>query len=323
MSFVKPFNEINKGDAALAGGKGASLGEMTQVGIPVPPGFVVLSSAFERFLKETRLHEDIDAIIHGVNHQEMQTVEHASEQIQALILAAAMPQDVAEEIKNSFQKLGAEYVAVRSSATAEDSSSAAWAGQLDTFLNTKEENLLANVQKCWASLFTPRAIFYRFEQGLHEVHISVAVAVQKMVESEYSGIAFSVHPVTEDRNQLIIEAGFGLGEAIVSGQVTPDSYVVEKEPRKIREVSVSTQERGLYRVPAGGNEWIDIPEPKASSQVLTEAQILELSELILKIEKHYGFPCDIEWAYACPEQDRGEGGKFYITQSRPITTLSQ
>src|SRR3989344_7699450 len=314
MSFVKPFNEINKGDAALAGGKGASLGEMTQAGIPVPPGFVVLSSAFERFLKETRLHEDIDAIIHGVNHQEMQTVEHASEQIQALILAAAMPQDVAEEIKNSFQKLGAEYVAVRSSATAEDSSSAAWAGQLDTFLNTKEENLLANVQKCWASLFTPRAIFYRFEQGLHEVHISVAVAVQKMVESEYSGIAFSVHPVTEDRNQLIIEAGFGLGEAIVSGSITPDSYVVEKEPRRIIDTNINTQTRALYRIDSGGNEWKNILEPKASSQVLTEKQILELSELILRIEGHYGFPCDIEWAY--------EGGHFYITQSRPITTLA-
>ncbi|MDP1619910.1 MAG: PEP/pyruvate-binding domain-containing protein, partial [bacterium] len=167
---------------------------------------------------------------------------------------------------------------------------------------------------CWASLFTPRAIFYRFEKNLHKQKISVAVVVQKMVESEFSGIAFSVHPVTEDYNQLIIEAGFGLGEAIVSGQITPDSYVVEKNPRNILDINVSTQERGIYRAKNGGNEWRDIPEPQASAQVLTEKQILELSEIILGIEKHYGFPCDIEWAF--------EGGKFYIVQSRPITTLN-
>ncbi len=136
-----------------------------------------------------------------------------------------------------------------------------------------------------------------------------------MVNSEVSGIAFSVHPVTEDRNQLIIEAGFGLGEAIVSGQVTPDSYVVEKEPRRIIDTNISTQSRALYRVKAGGNEWIDIPEPKASSQVLTEKQILEFADLIMRIENHYGFPCDIEWAF--------EKNKFYITQSRPITTLNK
>jgi len=207
-------------------------------------------------------------------------------------------------------------VAVRSSATAEDSSSAAWAGQLDSFLNTTEKTLLANVQKCWASLFTPRAIFYRFEKGLHNNKISVAVVIQKMIESEVSGIAFSVHPVTQDHNQLIIEAGYGLGEAIVSGQITPDSYVIEKNPRRIIDRNVSTQERGIYRKPKeGGNEWQNIPQDKGKKQKLTDGQILELSELILKIENHYGTPQDIEWAY--------ENNKFYITQSRPITTLGK
>ena len=153
-----------------------------------------------------------------------------------------MPKDIGTAIQKEYKKLDAEYVAVRSSATAEDSASAAWAGQLDSFLNTTEKDLLKNIQKCWASLFTPRAIFYRYEKGLHKQKISVAVVVQKMVESEVSGIAFSVHPVTEDRNQLIIEAGFGLGEAIVSGQITPDSYVVEKEPRRIIDKNVSEQE---------------------------------------------------------------------------------
>lgn len=315
MDFTKDFKNIDKNDVAIAGGKGASLGEMTQAGIPVPPGFVVLSAAFESFLKETGLHAEIDSILHAVNRQEVHTVENASEQIRGLILAASMPEDIATEIKNQFKKLNTKFVAVRSSATAEDSSSAAWAGQLDSFLNTTNKSILQNVRKCWASLFTPRAIFYRFEQNLHEKHISVAVVVQKMIESETSGIAFSVHPVTEDKNQLIIEAGFGLGEAIVSGQITPDSYVVEKKPKKIIETNIATQTKALYGNSVGGNEWKKIPEPMASSRVLDDDQILELSDIITRIENHYGFPCDIEWAY--------EKGKFYIVQSRPITTLQK
>ncbi|MDP3697006.1 MAG: PEP/pyruvate-binding domain-containing protein, partial [Candidatus Taylorbacteria bacterium] len=212
---TQDFNNLNKNDVAIAGGKGASLGEMTsafatsfvkdfgrskkasadkQAGNPVPPGFVVLSSAFERFLEETDLHSEIDSILHKVNHKEIHTVENASEEIKALILEAKMPSNIASEVKEEFKKLDSKYVAVRSSATAEDSSTAAWAGQLESHLNTTKEDLLEKVQKCWASLFTPRAIFYRFEKGLHEQHISVAVVVQKMVESEVSGIAFSVHP---------------------------------------------------------------------------------------------------------------------------------
>lgn len=311
--FTKLFSQISKMDAAIAGGKGASLGEMMQAGIPVPPGFIILANAFERFLEETDLNVEIDAILDSVNTKEMHTVEDASEKIQAMVLNVKMPADIATEIIDFYKKLDARYVAVRSSATAEDSASATWAGQLDTFLNTTKETLLMNVQKCWASLFTPRAIFYRFKKELHKQKISVAVVVQNMVDSEYSGIAFSVHPVTENPNQLIIEAGIGLGEAVVSGQITPNSYVVEKEPRRIIDTNVSTQARALHRANSGGNEWKDIQEPKASLQVLTNKKILELSELVLRIEKLYGFPCDIEWAY--------EKGCFFITQSRAITTL--
>ena len=247
MSFVRPFINISKADTTLAGGKGASLGEMMQAGIPVPPGFVVLAVAFERFLRESELHTQIDSILHTVRHQEMQSVEKAAAEIKALILNAEMPKDIAAEITAAHHTLGAKWVAVRSSATAEDSASAAWAGQLDTYLNTTAADLLDKVKHCWASLFTPRAIFYRFEKNLHEQHISVAVVVQKMVESEVSGIAFSVHPVTEDHNQLIIESGFGLGEAIVSGQITPDSFVVEKDSLKIVEQNVTAQEKMLVR----------------------------------------------------------------------------
>ena len=310
MEFIRNFNKLGKHDAAIAGGKGASLGEMTQAGIPVPPGFVILSGAFEQFIEETDLNVEIDAILHSVDHKRINTVDDASEKIKALILGAQMPEDIAKEIQKFFKNLNSKYVAVRSSATAEDSASAAWAGQLDSFLNTTKEDLLEKVKLCWASLFTPRAIFYRFEKELHKQKISVAVVVQKMVESEVSGIAFSVHPVTQDRNQLIIEAGFGLGESIVSGQITPDSYVVEKEPRKIIDKNIATQTKGIYR-----EGWKEIKETEGSKQALSDKQILELSEMILNIENHYGFPVDIEWAL--------EGGKFYIVQSRPITTLSE
>ena len=314
QTYTKKFTELNKSSANIAGGKGASLGEMTQAGIPVPDGFVILSTTFDQFIKDADLIQEIEAILYKVDHREMHTVESASEKIQGLVKNAVIPESISTEIEKQFKNLDAQYVAVRSSATAKDGQDHSWAGQLDSFLNTTEKYLLEKVQNCWASLFTPRAIFYRLEKGLHTTQISVAVVVQKMVNSEVSGIAFSVHPVTEDGNQLIIEAGYGLGEAIVSGSITPDSYVVEKEPRKIIDINVATQTEALYRNLEGGNTWKNIHEPRASSQVLTETQILELSDIILNIEKHYGFPCDIEWAF--------ENGKFYIVQSRPITTLN-
>jgi len=312
MEIIREFEKLSKNDADLAGGKGASLGEMTQAGIPVPPGFVVLSSAFEKFLEETDLNVEIESVLDSVNHNQIHTIEHASEKIQSLILNAKMPKDIEEEIQKFFKKLDSEYVAVRSSATAEDGADHAWAGQLESYLNTTEESLLEKVKKCWASLFTARAIFYRFEKQLHKQKISVAVVVQKMIESEVSGIAFSVHPITQDRNQLIIEAGYGLGEAIVSGSITPDSYVVEKEPRKIIDKNISEQKRAIFRS-ENNNNWIMISKEKRGMQKLADNDIMALSEIVINIEKHYGFACDIEWAF--------EGNKFYIVQSRPITTL--
>ncbi len=314
MDLIKDFKEISKSDSLIAGGKGASLGEMTQAGIPVPPGFVILSAVFDRFIEETDLNVEIDAALDEVNVKEVHTLENASEKIQAMIISKETPEDIKEEILKYFKKLDSKFVAVRSSATSEDSASAAWAGQLDSFLNTTKETLLENVKKCWASLFTPRAIFYRFEKRLEKDKIAVAVVVQKMVESEESGIAFSVHPVTQDENQIIIEAGFGLGEAIVSGSITPDSYVIDKQGFNILDINVNEQNRALYKKSKGGNEWKELGE-KGKKQVLSEKEIIELSKLIVKIEDHYGFPCDIEWAK--------EKGKFYIVQSRPITTLSE
>lgn len=315
-TFVKSFKRISRDDVGEAGGKGASLGEMTGAGIPVPPGFVVLANAFDEFLKITDLNVELDAVLDNVNHEVVSEVEEASAKINRLIMDADLPDKIAEETMAAFKKLDAKYVAVRSSATAEDSRDAAWAGQLDTFLNTTEENLLENVRKCWSSLFTPRAVFYGFEKGFHchkeegrgSKVISVAVVVQKMIQSEVSGIAFSVHPVTRDKDQLIIEAGFGLGESIVQGAITPDSYVVEKSERKILDKNITTQERGIFR-----EGWQDLPKEKGSKPTLDDDEVLELAELVVKIEELYGFPVDVEWARA--------KGKFYVTQSRPITTL--
>jgi pyruvate, water dikinase len=315
MKFVKSFKELNKKDVNMAGGKGASLGEMTNAKIPVPPGFVILSNAFEYFLKENRLNKEIETILKKINHREIKEVEKASEKVREIILAGKIPKDILIEIKDTFKKLNSKYVAVRSSATAEDGALHAWAGQLDSYLNTTSRTLENNIKKCFASLFTPRAIFYRFEKGLNDSFISLAVVVQKMVNSEKAGVAFSVHPVTENKNQIIIEGSWGLGEAIVSGQVTPDGYVIEKKPKNILDVNLAEKSRGLFRKENGGNVWKNLPSKKANVQCLSNKEILKLSEIILQIEKHYGFPCDIEWAY--------EKDKFYITQSRPITTLKK
>ena len=315
MVFTKTFNQINMNSVNIAGGKGASLGEMTHAKIPVRPGYVVLSTTFEKFIESTEgMKEEIDAVLDSVDHKITHTVEDASERIQSIIKNAEVPEDISEEIIKEFEKLDSTFVAVRSSATAEDSTDAAWAGQLDTFLNTTKANLINHVRDCWASLFTPRAIFYRFEKELQKHKISVAVVVQKMVQSEVAGIAFSVHPVTQDRNQMIIEAGFGLGEAVVSGQITPDSYIVDKQDETLIDINVSEQERGMYmKKDKLGNEWVDLALDKKGLQKLSKDQILELAKLIIKIEKHYNFPVDVEWAL--------EKDVFYITQSRPITTL--
>jgi pyruvate, water dikinase len=312
--FTRNFTELDKNDTSIAGGKGASLGEMTQTGIPVPPGFVILAQTFDIFIEEKHFIEEIAGLLDQVNHEDTSSVEKASEKIQSLILNAEIPIEIVTEVKGKFSELEAEFVAVRSSATAEDGASASWAGELESFLNTTEKTLIENIKRCWASLFTPRAIFYRFEKGLHKSKVSVAVVVQKMIQSEISGIAFSVHPVTEDKSQLIIEAGWGLGEAIVGGQVTPDSYVVDKRDLSIIDIYNSEQAEELIKKPNGGNEWVTVKDEKVNQQKLTREQIINLTKLIIKIEDHYNFPVDIEWAL--------ENDEIYITQSRPITTLS-
>src|SRR3989338_6937836 len=307
---------------------------MSQAKIPVPPGFVVLASAFDRFLHETDLEVDVEAQQKKVNHRDINSVEKYSVVIRDLIHDSRMPQDLQHEIMSAYASLAKSkgqiansikshkllaishelfYVAVRSSATAEDSSQASWAGELESYLSTTEKNLLGRVKQCWSSLFTPRAIFYRHEKRLHRAKVSVAVVVQAMVESEVAGIAFTVHPVTKDKNQIIIEAGWGLGEAVVSGQITPDSYVLHKKDYSVIDLHTARQEKKLVRNQKGnGDCWVSVPEKLRTKQKLTTAQIKTLAELCMRVERHERFPCDIEWALV--------RGKFYLLQSRPITT---
>lgn len=312
MELIRNFSLIGKNDVGIAGGKGASLGEMTRAKIPVPPGFVVLASAFDRFLDETDIGSEIEAIAHKVKHTDINSVDRASNEIRDLILDAKFPRDLAAAVGEQFRRLKAPLVAVRSSATAEDSSVASWAGELESYLNTAKANLLTNIQKCWASLFTPRAIFYRREKKLHKAKVSVAVVVQAMVQSDVSGICFTVHPVTKDYGQMVIEAGWGLGEAIVGGKITPDTYIVHKPRGIILEKNISEQAMMIVR-DGNGTAEKPVPQAKRGRQKFPDAKIIALAKLCQQIERHYGKPQDIEWSLA--------QGKLYILQSRPITTL--
>ena len=311
--FTKNFKQLSYKDVGEADGKGASLGEMSGAKLPVPPGFVVLAKAFDQFLRETDLEVEVAAILKKVNYKDINSVDKASNVIRDLIHDQPMPNDIKKEILTEFKKLKAKFVAVRSSATAEDSSVASWAGELETYLDTIEKNLLDNIRKCWSSLFTPRAIFYRQEKEMLKTKVSVAVVIQEMIASEISGIVFTVHPVTKNKNQLIIEAGWGLGEAIVSGQVTPDAYVINKRDLSILDINIAKQDMMIVRKPGGGVKHAAVAKAKREKQKLSGKQIIELAKICAQIEKHYKQPQDIEWAMA--------KGKIYITQSRPITTL--
>ncbi len=310
--ITRPIAQLGRHDTAIAGGKGASLGELVRAGIPVPDGFVVLVGAFERFLAHAGIADEIDAELGAADPRDPRSVERVSGRIVAAIMGHELPRDMREEILRAFDALGARFVAVRSSATAEDGAHAAWAGQLETYLNTTRDGLADRVRQCWASLFSPRAIAYRIGPGARGERIGVAVVVQRMVESEVAGVAFSVHPVTEDAQRIIIEAALGLGESVVSGQVTPDSYVIGKADLLVVEKHVGAQERGLFRAQGGGSEWRGVAGER---QKLPDDRIAELARLVVRIERHYGFPVDVEWAFA--------GGAFTILQSRPITTLGK
>ncbi len=310
---IKFFKQLSKNDVKIAGGKGSSLGEMTKAKISVPPGFVVLAPSFERFLETTDADVEINAMWDRLNIKDAENIEENSEIIRDVILKKKFPIELGKEILSSFDKLEAKYVAVRSSATAEDSKIDAWAGQLESYLYITRANLLKYIQKCWASLYTPRALFYRVERKLQKKQVSVAVVIQKMINSEISGVCFTTHPVTQNKDQMIIEACWGLGEALVQGIITPDSYIIEKSTLNLVDINANLQEKQIVK--KGQKSGISIvSKNKRQKQKLSGRQIIELAKICKQIGRHYKKPQDIEWAL--------ENGKFYILQSRPITTLS-
>jgi len=306
---------LDKNDARIAGGKASSLGEMTKAGFAVPAGFVILTNAFEFFLRKNNLIAKIETIMNSIEVSNIDSIENASQKIRHLIIKAKIPSEITEAITNSFKDLNTTFVAVRSSATSEDSAIASWAGQLESYLNTTKNELLPNVKKCWASLFSTRAIFYRFEKKSENSETSVAVIIQKMIQSEKSGTAFSIHPVTLNTNQILIEAAFGLGEGVVSGQITPDSYIVEKMAWNILSRSISDKNRMLIKASQSGNEWKKVPTANVKKQVLSDVDIITLSKQVVDLENHFGVPIDVEWAQ--------ENNKQYIVQARPITRLKK
>lgn len=315
--YILEFKEIDKESIPEAGGKGANLGEMTQAGFPVPPGFVVPSSAYRLFIDENDLERQIRNILKTANTKNPKELQAASEKIMRMMRHGTIPKEVAGQIVEKYDRMSSWFreslVAVRSSATAEDLPQASFAGQQETFLNVKgDANLLEAVRNCWASLFTARAIFYREENKFDHFKVSLAVIVQEMIQSEVSGIAFTVDPLTQDRHNMVIEAIWGLGELIVQGSVTPDTYEVERHDLKILKIQKSAQELQLVKV-GRENKEKRVPAHRVDRQKLTEPKIIELAKILQKIHTHYFFPQDIEWAY--------RAGKFYIIQSRPITTL--
>ena len=315
------FDQVGRDATPLVGGKGANLGELTQAQIPVPPGFVVTTSAYRAFLLDTGLDRRIAELVEGLNVEDDEALQDTACQVRAAIEEAPMPAALREQIEAAYRQLGEGPVAVRSSATAEDLAEASFAGQQSTYLNIEgAAEVVDAVQRCWASLFEARAIFYRENAGWGHTEVDLAVPVQRMVQSQASGVMFTIDPISNDPDRVVIEAAFGLGEAVVSGLVSPDHYEVGKSEESILQRQTFVQDRMLVRNPngTGGGEtniWRELSEADGGREKLSDAQVLELTRIGKRIERHYGSPQDIEWGWA--------EGRFYLLQTRPITTLAQ
>jgi len=329
QALILWFEELGKEDIPLVGGKCANLGEMINAGIPVPPGFAVTAYAYKRFIEETGIAQKIyDILDETITDPRNPTqYEEASRKIRSLIESTPIPKDIRDAIVEAYRELSRRvglkdvYVAVRSSATAEDLPGASFAGQQETYLNVRgEEEVLESVRRCWSSLFTPRAIFYRTEKGFRHEKVLISVAVQKMVNSRSAGVMFTIHPVTGDRNIIVIESVWGLGEAIVSGAVTPDHFEVDKNALKIITKNIVKKEVEYVRDPKTGKTvHAKVPPERQEAPSLTDEEVVELAKIAKRIEQHYGMPQDIEFAV---DRDLPFPQNLFIVQSRPETVWS-
>ena len=323
------FESLRKTEIPSVGGKNANLGEMINAGIPVPPGFAITAYSYKKFIEETGIAAKIYEIIKETvtNPSDPKQYEVASKKIRELIEATPIPKEIEDAIKSAYEELSKRlnvngvFVAVRSSATAEDLPDASFAGQQETYLNVKGVNdLLEKTIKCWSSLFTPRAIFYRNEKGFAHEKVLISVGIQKMVNSEAAGVIFTINPVTGDPSQIVIEGNYGLGEAVVSGAVNPDDFIVDKNTLKIIEKRIAKKTVQYLRDPnTGKTVHVDVPTEKQEQPCLNDQEILKLAELAKHIEQHYGKAQDIEWAI---DSELRYPDNIFIVQSRPETVWS-
>ena len=317
--YVQKFEDLSKSDIGIAGGKGANLGELTQAGIPVPPGFVVTAGTYEKFMEDSGINDKVLDILANIDINDTKALQAAAEEIKAIIIETPIPEDMIMIIKEAYnqlcQRVGEDDtdVAIRSSATAEDLPEASFAGQQDTFLHVSgDDEVIEYIRKCWASLFEARAIFYREENNFEHSKVLIAVVVQKMAMADKAGVMFTVNPSTGEEIALI-EGSWGLGEAVVSGDVTPDNYQVDKKTNEIINVTVSDKKVMYTNDESGTSVKVDVPEELRNERVLSDEELIELTEMGKRVQAHYGEPMDTEWAF--------EREHLFLLQARPITTL--
>src|SRR6266568_8465854 len=316
LAFTLPLSDVSA-RLLQVGGKGASLARMARAGLPVPAGFHVTTAAYRRFVAANELQEAILAALSAASADDPSTLENASQQIGKLFADGVIPHEIVEAICQAYAELGGggQAVAVRSSATAEDLPGLSFAGQQETYLNIRGETMvLSAVKRCWASLWTAWAIGYRARHNIAQEDVSLAVVVQELVPADASGIMFTANPVTGARDQVMINAAWGLGEAIVGGQVTPDTVVVEKAGGAITSQEIAEKDVMTVRTQSGTREE-PVPADRRTQAVLSPAQVASLACIGVQIEHLYGQPMDIEWTLS--------DGRFFIVQARPITTLRE
>lgn len=310
------FSEINRNHIEQVGGKGANLGEMVNAGLPVPPGFCISADAYRLFIKKANLWPTIERILKAIKPGDVASLEKGAKEIHSNIEEARIPTEIVDAVKAAYNRLGSQFVAVRSSATAEDLPEASFAGQQETFLNIfGEASLLEHVRRCWASLWTARAISYREKANFDHEKVHLAVVVQSMVESEIAGVLFTANPLNGHRDEVLINASYGLGESIVSGVVTPDTYTLSKEKEtKLLERILGAKEVKISSLPDGNTIEEEVDMEDRDRFCLSNNDLEMLVKMGIKVETYYGAPQDIEWAFS--------NGQVFLLQSRPITTLT-
>ena len=317
---LRLFTELGRRDLEFAGGKGANLGELTRAGLPVPRGFVIGAPAYAAFCEEQGLRGRIAVAVHGLDVADTAALEERSARIREMILSEPLPGSLEYEIRAAYEALTEDHrsdaVAVRSSATAEDTESASFAGMNETFLNVRGGNeLIDAVRRCWASLFGARTVFYRDKRGFSQADMNIAVVVQRQVQSTRSGVMFTIDPSTGRADWIVIEGSFGLGEAVVSGSVSPDRYIVDKRSMAIITREVRAKELAIELAESSGTKLRHLSAEESTRPVLNDAEVLQLAQLGVRIERHYGAPQDTEWAF-------DGDGNVWMLQSRPVTSTA-